>query len=522
MTAATLGGTGSTSTVVATQSQQDEATINKRLNAEGEEEQDDDEEKELHIAPMMGTTTKEFRQLMRILSRKCVLWTEMIVDTTIIHTSRINHTLGYDGSVEHPVVCQLGGYKPNQVYDATKIIASFNYDEINLNCGCPSDRVADGQQFGAVLMKTHKSAAAAVEAMVRAVDTNENMDGDDEPDIVDSTTSELANIKLSDPQRSQQQSPKISIKCRVGVDEYDTLDDLVAFIEKLSQHTQIFYLHARKAVLGGLLSPHENRCVPPLNYPRVYKICQLFPHCTFYINGGVKTLKDAKDLSYGVKMNDRSDHEQHMVPCKLCKGFENGSCVAPPMYPAPKNLRGVMLGRVCASNPMILWDVDRYFYNEPSNPCKTRKDVFDKYLSYLDQHYPRRCCDRDPAVTSQFNPHPKVEFEYDFCPLCYELYNQENDDDDDNDNNRTISIAPKENYDGGKEKIKVMTISQAVKPILHVFHGMMYAKKFSHEIEVINRNAKFRNCGPSSVIRRALRIMPEGLLTEPLVPADKY
>jgi hypothetical protein len=152
-------------------------------------------------------------------------------------------------------------------------------------------------------------------------------------------------------QQEQQNEPviptPISVKCRIGVDEYDSLVYLTTLVRRLRQHCKVIHLHAGKAILGGLLTLAQNRAVPPLNYPRVYEICRLFPDCEFYINGGIKTLKQAKDIFYG--HDDDADHDNNhgTVPCKACQ-FSNVSCIAPPTYPAPSNLRGCHMG--------VLWD----------------------------------------------------------------------------------------------------------------------------------------------------------------------
>ncbi|MEL7342450.1 MAG: tRNA-dihydrouridine synthase, partial [Bacteroidota bacterium] len=193
----------------------------------------DERQKELHIAPMMSGTTREMRELMRILSRRMVLWTEMVADQTAIHASHLGHVLGHctmagDGSKEddaqHPIVCQLGGCQGSRLFEATLLVQRYgDYDEVNLNCGCPSDRVTGKEEFGAVLMKKIEVAEAAIEAMVEAATALER-------------------------------SPRISIKCRVGVDDHDTVEHLTEFISRMTKHTKIFYLHARKAVLGGILT----------------------------------------------------------------------------------------------------------------------------------------------------------------------------------------------------------------------------------------------------------------------------
>ncbi|KAL3911279.1 MAG: hypothetical protein SGILL_007343, partial [Bacillariaceae sp.] len=228
--------------------------------------------------------------------------------------------------------------------------------------GCPSNRVERIRRFGALLMKEIEVAESAVQAMLQA---SQDFGG---------------------KEQSESATP-ISVKCRIGVDEYDSLDDLVTLIRRLNQQgCTIFYLHARKAILGGLLSPSQNRQVPALNYPRVYAVCKIFPDCEFYINGGIKTLKDAKDVCFGREEEERSISGRgiHNVPCEACN-FPNGSCVAPPAPVARPNLRGCLMGRAAADNPCIFWDADRYFYGEATNPCQTRREILEKYCAYLER-----------------------------------------------------------------------------------------------------------------------------------------
>lgn len=457
-----------------------------------------DRTKSFHIAPMINVTYREFRQLMRILSKRAVLWKEMVVDSTVVHTVDLDFYLAYERSNSHPIVCQVGGNDPIMLQHATKKVLQYGYDEVNLNMGCPSRLVADRNEFGAVLMKRVDKAELAIQAMKEAVDEF----------VTDMTTG----------QTSSSSSPKLSVKCRIGVDDLDSLDDLIALIRRLSNHCKIFYLHARKAVLGGILSPVENRYVPPLNYPRVYDICRTFPDCDFYINGGISNLKLATDVCFG-----RPDVTEtgHGVPCKICN-VDNGSCITPPAGMAPSNLRGCMVGRVARDNPCVLWDVDRYFYGEADNPCQNRKEVLTKYCAYLDTVYPRRCCDNDPTVTKKImDGSPNFDFEWDYCALCFELdgtaTNTPDDDDDTRIPSMTVRPISQDNAghcDGGV-KVTSYVMSRSIKPIMNIFYGLPMARQFRRELEQLTRNVGYRNCGPAALIRRALRIVPVEVLERP-------
>ncbi|UVC11533.1 tRNA dihydrouridine(20/20a) synthase DusA [Rhizobium sp. TH2] len=208
----------------------------------------------LAIAPMMDWTDRHCRFLHRLLTRKSLLYTEMVVADAAIHGKR-DRLLGYDAS-EHPVALQLGGSEPAKLEEAARIGVDFGYDEINLNVGCPSDRVQSGT-FGACLMR--------------------------EPDLVAAC---IAAMKAVSP-------VPVTVKCRIGVDDQDpeiALDDLAAKV--LDAGADAIWVHARKAWLQGL-SPKENRDIPPLDYSRVYRLKQKYPNVFIGINGGVADLNQA-------------------------------------------------------------------------------------------------------------------------------------------------------------------------------------------------------------------------------------
>lgn len=209
------------------------------------------------VAPMMDWTDRHCRYFHRQLSRHARLYTEMISSAAIIHGDR-ERLLGFHPS-EHPVALQLGGSDANELARAAEIGRAYGYDEINLNCGCPSDRVRSGK-FGACLMAEPQTVRACLSAMVSAV-------GPDLP---------------------------VTVKCRLGIDDQDTEADLARFVETVaSGGCSIFIVHARKAWLKGL-SPKENREVPPLDYGRVYRLKEAFPELTIVLNGGIASLEEAR------------------------------------------------------------------------------------------------------------------------------------------------------------------------------------------------------------------------------------
>jgi tRNA-dihydrouridine synthase A len=208
------------------------------------------------VAPMMDWTDRHCRYFHRRLSRRARLYTEMITSPAIRFGDR-QRLLGFHPD-EHPVSLQLGGSDPADLARAAETGASFGYDEINLNCGCPSDRVQSGR-FGACLMAEPETVAACVAAMAGATGG----------------------------------SIPITVKCRIGIDHQDSEADLTRFVEAVTKAgCDTFIVHARKAWLEGL-SPKENREIPPLDYDRVYRLKQAFPELTIVLNGGIATLGEA-------------------------------------------------------------------------------------------------------------------------------------------------------------------------------------------------------------------------------------
>lgn len=205
-------------------------------------------------APMMDWTDRHCRYFFRQLTKQTLLYTEMVVADAIIHGDR-ERLLGHDVS-EHPIALQLGGSDPVKLAAAAWASMEFGYDEINLNVGCPSDRVQSGT-FGACLMRTPELVAECVSAMKAAV-------------LV-----------------------PVTVKCRIGVDDQDIEEALDRLTDDvLAAGADAIWVHARKAWLQGL-SPKENRDIPPLNYERVYRLKQRLPNVFVGINGGIKTLDEA-------------------------------------------------------------------------------------------------------------------------------------------------------------------------------------------------------------------------------------
>ncbi|MER9341150.1 tRNA dihydrouridine(20/20a) synthase DusA [Mesorhizobium sp. M0601] len=206
------------------------------------------------VAPMMDWTDRHCRFFHRQLTREALLYTEMVVADAVIHGAR-ERLLGFDDN-EHPLALQLGGADPGKLAEAARIGEAFGYDEINLNVGCPSDRVQSGT-FGACLMKTPVLVADCVAAMKAAV-------------------------KIP-----------VTVKCRIGVDEQDPEPALDALADGVfAAGADALWVHARKAWLEGL-SPKENRDIPPLDYGRVYRLKARKQNKFIGINGGIQSLAEA-------------------------------------------------------------------------------------------------------------------------------------------------------------------------------------------------------------------------------------
>jgi tRNA-dihydrouridine synthase A len=240
------------------------------------------------IAPMMERTDRHCRVFHRVLTRKAFLYSEMLAADAVLQGNRA-HLLAYHPS-EHPLGAQLGGCDPAAVAAAARIIGDFGYDEVNLNCGCPSDRVQTGR-FGACLMQDPDRVAEIVAAMKASI------------------------------------SIPVTVKCRIGVDEQDPEEALFTFVSRTAAAgVDGIIVHARKAWLHGL-SPKENRDVPPLDYPLVYRLKRSFPQLPISINGGITTIAAAR---------------QHL-----------------------SHVDGVMIGRAAYKNPALLIAVDSELFAQP-------------------------------------------------------------------------------------------------------------------------------------------------------------
>ena len=204
---------------------------------------------------MMQCTDIHDRYLFRLITKKAFLYTEMVTTGAIIHGGCLDQ-LNFNKEIEHPVAVQLGGSDPSELAECSKICSSLGYDEINLNIGCPSERVQKGS-FGACLMQEPELVKDCIEAMQEATST------------------------------------PITIKCRIGVNERDDIDFLNNFVNQIvNPKLKTIIVHARVAILKGL-TPRQNRQIPPLKYQNVYQLKKEFPDLEIVINGGIKDVNDS-------------------------------------------------------------------------------------------------------------------------------------------------------------------------------------------------------------------------------------
>ncbi|XP_057978613.1 uncharacterized protein LOC131165019 isoform X1 [Malania oleifera] len=264
------------------------------------------------VAPMMDWTDNHYRTLARLISKHAWLYTEMLAAETIVYRKdNLDRFLAFSPQ-QHPVVLQIGGSNLENLAKATELASAYCYDEINFNCGCPSPKVAGHGCFGVRLML--------------------------DPKFVGEAMSVIA-AKSNVP---------VSVKCRIGVDDHDSYNELCDFIYKVSSlsPTRHFIIHARKALLNGI-SPADNRKIPPLKYEYFYGLLRDFPDLRFTINGGINSVDE---------VNAARRQGAH----------------------------GVMLGRAAYNNPWYtLGQVDTAVYGAPS--CnQTRRQVLEQYQIYGD------------------------------------------------------------------------------------------------------------------------------------------
>ncbi|KAJ4971793.1 hypothetical protein NE237_004892 [Protea cynaroides] len=264
------------------------------------------------VAPMMEWTDNHYRTLARLISKHAWLYTEMVVAETIVHQKdNLDRFLAFSPE-QHPIVLQIGGSNLDNLAKAAELANAYQYDEINLNCGCPSGKVAGHGCFGVRLMLDPKFVGEAMSAIASNSDAS------------------------------------VSVKCRIGVDDHDSYDELCDFIYTVSSQspTRHFIIHARKALLNGI-SPAENRKIPPLKYEYVFGLLRDFPDLQFTINGGITNIDEVNAARKG-------------------------------------GAHGVMVGRAAYNNPWsALGNIDSAVYGSPSSGI-SRRQVLEQFQAYGD------------------------------------------------------------------------------------------------------------------------------------------
>jgi len=230
------------------------------------------------VAPMLDWTDRHCRYFLRLISRHALLYTEMVTTGALLHGDNPTRFLAFDPA-EHPLALQLGGSEPTELAACTRMADQQGYDEVNLNIGCPSDRVQSGR-FGACLMAEPALVAECVAAMAGA------------------------------------SALPVTVKSRIGIDDHDSYEQLVAFVGTVAAAgCDTFIIHARKAWLQGL-SPKQNREIPPLRYDIVERLKGDFPQLTIVLNGGLKDIDDARrqlDVLDGVMLGREAYHNPYIL-----------------------------------------------------------------------------------------------------------------------------------------------------------------------------------------------------------------
>ncbi len=261
----------------------------------------------ISVAPMMNWTDRHERFFLRLFSSRVLLYTEMVTTGALVHGDR-HRFLNYDDR-ERPVALQLGGSDPDDLATCARMAQDHGYEEVNLNLGCPSDRVQSGR-FGACLMAEPDLVARCVATMTAAV------------------------------------AVPVTVKTRIGIDDLDSFDYLAGFVETVAKGgCETFIVHARKAWLTGL-SPRENREVPPLDYDRVYRLKERFPHLEIVLNGGIRTQEQIR---------------QHLP-----------------------HVDGLMIGRAAYEDPYFLAGIDQAFFDAPE-PVPSRHELVDRFCDYAEE-----------------------------------------------------------------------------------------------------------------------------------------
>eukprot|EP00605_Chrysophyceae_sp_TOSAG23-4_P002796 GSChrysophyteH1.ASY1.ANO1.3080.1 assembled CDS len=297
------------------------------------------------VAPQMDITDVHQRYFFRLLSKKAVLYTEMVTDMALVHTKDPEKLLR--GGHDTGIVLQLGGSDPKLMAEAARIAMPFGFKRFNLNCGCPSPKVAGAGQFGVSLMR--------------------------KPELVRDICDSISNVT----------GVPTSVKCRIGIDELDSYDFLADFVGTVASGGSVnhFQVHARKALLGKRFSAADNRKIPPLRYDRVHRLATDFSDIGFTLNGGLRSVDScAKELRRSCNLTTATDSTMALLEHGSAQG--DGS-----------PLVGCMVGRACIENPFSFSQLDSKFYGAIDSNL-SRGAILEKYAAYAaetEKIYGLRC-----------------------------------------------------------------------------------------------------------------------------------
>lgn len=304
-------------------------------------------EEKISIAPMVEWTDPHYRMLMRGLTKRTVLYTEMVVDDAVLNTPNLDFIIGREIDAS-PSVIQLGGSSSETLALAAERCEQYSngsFNEINLNCGCPSQRVAK-KCFGAKLML--------------------------DPDLVRQIVHQM----------QRRTSLPVTVKCRLGVDDADSYPELTQFIRSAHEGgTSKFIIHARKCLLNGL-STKQNRDIPPLHYDVVHRLVRDFPGFMFVLNGGIQTFEQ------GVQHFNSYEYADMVVGQPIVSTFSGDDAatlqsVRIETIEQLPGVHGVMIGRAAYNNPLMFATADSTFHGV-SDPCLSRRQILERYMTYCD------------------------------------------------------------------------------------------------------------------------------------------
>lgn len=325
------------------------------------------------VAPMMDWTDNHYRTLARLISKHAWLYTEMLAAETIVYQKdNLDRFLAFTPE-QHPIVLQIGGNNLENIAKATQLANAYGYDEINLNCGCPSPRVVGHGCFGAALMLDPKFVGKAMSVIAANTDV------------------------------------PVTVKCRIGVDDHDSYTDLCDFIYTVSSTspTKHFILHSRKALLNGI-SPAENRTIPPLKYGYYYGLVRDFPDLKFTINGGINSVEEVnaaiREGAHGVMVGRAAYYN----PWQLLRHVDSEVYGAPPsdltrrkVLEKYQEYGDSIIGKHGNNRPNVrdvVKPLMNFFHSEPGNSlwkrkadaafrhCTTVKQLFEETLVAIPDH----------------------------------------------------------------------------------------------------------------------------------------